>query len=288
MPLILRTPEPFGSKQARACLPPRLLNFHKKKASVLLVAGSAQYLGAAILCARGAFRAGAGYVRLALPAALAPMAMALLPEAVISGLGRGSSLGLGQRAAVEALATGCHAVAVGPGLGRSRGTQSLVRALWKGLRTAAVFDADALAALRPPQRPGGPRIITPHEGEAQLILGSKALDDGREMAARLMASRWRCVALLKGPRTLVASPDGRLSANRSGSAVLATAGSGDVLTGAIAALLAQGATPYDAARLGAWIHGRAADRWKTRHSGRGLLASDLADALPRALGDAGA
>jgi NAD(P)H-hydrate epimerase len=277
----------FSQAEAAAFLPPRPESQHKKRAVVLLVAGSAQYLGAALLCGRGAYRSGAGLVRLALPEPLAPYAMAAFPELVVHGLGTGAFLGTGQLVELHELAQEVHAVAVGPGLGREPQTKALVQQLWQKGSRPAVFDADALALLDLEQRPGGPRVLTPHEGELQAMLGLQALHEGRAAAARLLALKCHGVALLKGPGTLVARADGTLSVNSNGSPVLASAGSGDVLAGCIAALMAQGADPYDAARLGAWVHGWAGDHWAAQNAGRGLLASDLADLLPKALHEIG-
>ena len=281
----IRTLDPILLKKA---LPARSADQHKKKAEVFIVAGSAQYLGAALLCARGAYRAGAGMVRLALPNALAPEAMAAFPEVVVQGLGAQSYLTLDHAETLRASAAAAHAIAVGPGLGRHPETLALVRKLWTGLPQAAVFDADALAALDLKAAPGGPRVLTPHEGELALLQGPEALKEGRVQAVRALASRSHSVALLKGPGTLIAQPDGSTSLNPLGGPVLATAGTGDVLTGAIAALMAQGAAPYDAACLGAWIHAWAGQHWAESQAGRGMLASDLADRLPLALAQLGA
>jgi NAD(P)H-hydrate epimerase len=277
----------FDQAAARAVLPARAESQHKKRAVVLLVAGSAQYLGAALLCARGAYRTGAGMVRLVLPEPLAVGAMAAFPELVVHGLGSSPFLGPGQVSEVEALAAQAHALVVGPGLGREPETRALIQRLWSHTPQTAVFDADALASLDLEQRPGGARVLTPHEGELVALLGPQALQAGRPSAARLLALKSHSVALLKGPATLVARPDATLSVNTTGSPVLATAGSGDVLAGCIAALIAQGADPYDAACVGAWIHGWAGEHWASEHAHRGLLASDLADLLPLALAQIG-
>ena len=278
----------FDGERARSALPARAAAMHKKQAEVLLIAGSREYLGAALLCARGAYRSGAGLVRLALPEALAPFAMAALPEAVVTGFSADGALSEMHLEALLALAAGASAVVVGPGLGRLPGTQALVRELWQRLPGPAVFDADALTALDLGGVPGGERVLTPHEGELKRLLGPDALNAGRVAAVRLLAQRSASTALLKGPATLVAMPDGRLSINTSGNAALATAGSGDVLSGVIAALLAQGADAFSAAGLGAWAHGSAADVWAAENAGRGLLASDLTERLPKALALAGA
>lgn len=281
-------PRPLTLEILRPMLPKRPVDLHKKQASVLVVAGSAQYLGAALLCARSAYRSGASLVRLALPAPLAVAAMAALPEMVVVGLGTGPSLAQDAAAEILALAAQSQAVAVGPGLGREPGTQALVRQLWQALPQAALFDADAVAAVDVAVAPGGPRVLTPHEGELKLLLGPQALEPGRNAAARTLAARSHSVGLLKGPGTLIADPHGTLNIETQGSAVLASAGSGDVLSGLISALMAQGAAPYDAACLGAWVHAQAGQRWAAKNAGRGLLASDLIDEIPSVLAQLGA
>lgn len=272
----------FGASEARAALPPRAPDAHKHQARLLLLAGSKAYLGAALLCARSAYRGGAGYVQVALPAELAASAALGLPEAVIAPLQSPDP------AAIAALAVKARAVVVGPGLGREPGTLALVAALWQSLPQAALFDADALAALKPGTPAAGPRILTPHEGELKLLLGPEALAQGREAAVAALAQAYGAVALLKGPGTLIASPDSRCVRCGSGTPALASAGTGDVLSGLIGALLAQGAAPFEAAALGAWLHGRSAELWAAAHAGRGLLASDLPEIFPTALAEAGA
>jgi len=276
----------YGQESARAALKPRPRGLHKRDAELLVVAGSAEYLGAGILCARAAYRAGAGLVRLALPEPLAPFAQSAMPEAVVAGLPASGALGEMHLEALLALAAQADAAVVGPGLGRRDETLALVRELWARLPMPALFDADALGALRPGAAPGGERVLTPHEGEIRRMLGPQALDRGRAAAARTLAASFSAVALLKGPSTLVATPGGALSVDNEGTPVLATAGTGDVLSGAIGALLAQGLDAWDAARLGAWAHGRSAAAWSRRNGDRGLLATDLAEGLPAALAQA--
>jgi hydroxyethylthiazole kinase-like uncharacterized protein yjeF len=276
----------FDLAAARRALPPRALDANKRQSEVLIIAGSREYLGAALLSARGAYRSGAGLVRLALPESLAQAGALALPEAVIAALPGAQALSLEHLAALLGLAESAHALVVGPGLGRREGTQALVAALWERLAKTAVFDADALFALPLATACAGPRVLTPHEGELKQLLGPEALKDGRRAAVRTLAKAGHCVALLKGPATLVSQAEGPLSENSTGNPALATAGSGDVLSGAIAALMAQGAAPFAAACLGAWAHGLAADHWVQSHGPRGLLASELADGLPWALAQA--
>ncbi len=282
--------ELYGAERARAALRPRPADFHKRKAVVTIAAGSRAYLGAALLCSRAAYRGGATLVRLALPADLTPYAQAALPEAVVAGLGAGGSLDGGDATAVLELCAGSRALVVGPGLGRSPGAAALASRLWGEAPLPAVFDADALHALEPGTSHPWPRILTPHEGELKALRGESALDGGRPAAARDLAAAFGSVALLKGPGTLVADPAGNLVRNPGATAVLATAGSGDVLSGLIAALLSQGLEAFEAAALGAWVHARAAELWRTAHAGadRGMLATDLAERLPEALAAAGA
>lgn len=281
-------PLSFGLAQARQALPARAVDAHKRQAELLIIAGSSEYLGAALLCARAAYRSGAGLVRLALPQSLAQAAVTALPEAVVVALPAQDALGVDNFEALAKLAQSAKAVVVGPGLGRQPATLALVAQLWEYLPQATVFDADALFALPLAKPSAGPRVLTPHEGELEQMLGADALKDGRQAAARALAVAGHCVALLKGPASLVAGPEGAMTVNNTGNAALASAGTGDVLSGLIGALLAQGADAFAAAGLGAWAHGLAADRWVEKNAGRGLLASDLVEGLPAALAEAGA
>ncbi|MBL9079685.1 MAG: NAD(P)H-hydrate dehydratase [Planctomycetes bacterium] len=256
---------------------PRPRGAHKGDAgTVLVVAGSHDMLGAAVLCADAALRGGAGLVRVALPRALQP----LLPLAVPAATTLPRTVGR-----VRAAAAAADAVVVGPGLGASAATRSLVRAVLAASRAPVVLDADALnvlAPLRAPLRCAGPVVLTPHPGEAARLLGSDsgAVQRDRRAALAALCARSGAIVLLKGAGTLVG--DGRRCfTNRTGNPGLATAGAGDVLAGLLAALLAQGEAPFAAACLAAHLHGAAADRLARRTSERGLVASDL----PRAIGE---
>jgi NAD(P)H-hydrate epimerase len=157
-----------------------------------------------------------------------------------------------------------------------------------------VLDADALSALVPPdcdpaallRGAPAPRVLTPHLGEMARLTGdtAAALEARRIDAAREWARRWGCVLVLKGAPTVVADPEGRTSVNPTGNPGMATAGMGDVLTGTIAALLAQRLAPYDAARLAVFAHGTAGDMAAAEIGAVGLLAGDVVERLPRALG----
>jgi ADP-dependent NAD(P)H-hydrate dehydratase / NAD(P)H-hydrate epimerase len=255
--------------------------------SVLVVGGSPGLTGAAMLAALGAFRADAGYVTLAVPESTLPVFEARVLEAVKRPLPEDSAGRLLPRAAdaVLEVAERAGAVAIGPGLGRTEGTRDLVRILLERLETPVVLDADALWGLEPFER-RAPTIFTPHAGELANLLGI----DAREVAAhrldsvRRAASLFGAVVLLKGPDTLVAAPREGVLVAAYGEPSLATAGTGDVLTGVITAFLAKGMEPRLAAAAGAVAHG-IASRVVDPHVG--LVASDLLPGIQRALSGEG-
>jgi NAD(P)H-hydrate epimerase len=226
--------------------------------------------GAVCLAAKAAFRADAGYVAVAVPAETLPVIETLLLEAV-----------KGSRERVDELAKRASSFAVGPGLGRGDEELALVRRLLSDLQLPAVVDADALFELEPGDWPA-PRVLTPHAGELGRLLGEEAewVDAHRLEAAQRAVDRYRCVVLLKGPGTLVAAPGEGVLVCDSGTPALATAGTGDVLTGVIASFLAKGIDARLAAAAGAVAHGRAAELAPHQV---GLVASDVIASLPRAL-----
>jgi len=238
--------------------------------SVLVVGGSPGLTGAVCLAAEAAFRADAGYVAVAVPPASLPVVELRLLEAVKAPLER-----------VDELAGRASALALGPGLGRGDEQRALVRRLLAEIELPAVVDADALFELEPGQWPA-PRVLTPHSGELGRLLGEASdwVDAHRLEAVRRAADRYGCVVLLKGADTLVAAPGAGVLVSTSGRPSLATAGTGDVLTGIIAAFLAKGMDPRLAAAAAAYAHGRAAEL-APQHIG--LVASDVIDALPRSL-----
>jgi len=251
--------------------------------SVLVVGGSRGLTGAAMLAALAAFRADAGYVAVAAPESALPVLEARLLEAVKRPLPEDPSGRLVPRAAdavVEA-AEKADAVAIGPGLGRSDGTKELVRILLERLDAPVVLDADALWELEPFTR-SAPTILTPHAGELARLLGTKTreVDAHRLASARRAASLFGCVVLLKGADTLVAAPREGVLVAAYGQPSLATAGTGDVLTGVVAAFLAKGMEPRLAAAAAAAAHGVASTLVPNQV---GLVASDLLPAVQRAL-----
>ena len=273
----------------RALLPPRDPGAHKRDfGSVAVVAGSRGKIGAAVLAARGALRGGAGLVTVFCPASLETVIVAAMPEAMTVGLAEQD--GCLTAAAGADLVTRLEefdAAVVGPGLGTSPGAVAAIRAVVSRTRLPLVLDADGLNAFsgRPRElsRRRGPTVATPHPGEAGRLLGRSARDvqSDRLAAARALAKTTRCCVLLKGEASLTATPDGRVVVNPTGSPLLATAGSGDVLAGVIGALVAGGLPVEDAAAAAAWLHGAAGERLALTLGDAGLLAAEVADAVPR-------
>jgi len=272
-------------------LPERPRDGHKGRfGHVLVIAGSQGKTGAAALAAKGALRGGSGLVTLACPSSLNDILEQKCTEAMTAPVAETARRGLSGEALEELveLAGERDVVAMGPGVGRDKSTESLMRSLVRRLGVPLVIDADGLNAFA--GNPGalrahaGPTVLTPHPGEAAALLGRSAaeINHDRVAAARDLARETDSVVLLKGAATVVAEPAGRVIINPTGGPALSTGGTGDVLTGLVAALLAQGVDAMEAAALAAYLHGAAGD-WLSDEGGEsGLLASDLADALPAA------
>ena len=237
---------------------------------VLVVGGSRGMTGAVSLAARAAFRADAGYVTIAAPSDSIPVLETLVVEAVKRPLDD-----------VFDAALRAQALAVGPGLGRGEEAHALVRRLLAELAIPAVVDADALHELEPCEWPA-PRVLTPHEGELGRLLGreSSEIAAHRLEAVQEAAERFDCVVVLKGEDSLVAAPGRGVLVAALGPPSLATAGTGDVLTGITAAFLAKGMEPHRAAAAACAAQQLAAREAPQRY---GLVASDVVDALPSAL-----
>lgn len=248
--------------------------------SVLVVGGQPGMTGAAALCALAALRADAGYVTLAVPAGSLRTAEVLALEPVKVAWEEDTALDT-----ILEVSTRASALALGPGLGRSDARRALVRDLLARLDLPAVVDADALFGLEPVER-AAPTVLTPHAGELARLLDTTAEWVGahRLEAARAGAERFGATVLLKGADTIVASPGGAVVVSDQGPPSLATAGTGDVLTGIVASFLAKGLDPALAAAAAAVAHARAAELAPHR---AGLVASDLLDALPPALAAGG-
>jgi NAD(P)H-hydrate epimerase len=275
-----------------AVLPARPLDGHKKMSGTLVVvAGSRAMTGAARLVARAAMRAGAGYVVVALPASILPVVQAGLTEAVFLALPETDAGSIAPEAvdAVVSAAGDAHAVAIGPGLSRHAATASFVREVVRTSPAPLVVDADALNAFAADATSLADRkadaVLTPHGGELARLLGREPSTD-RLADARGLAEQTRAVALVKGTRTVVVEPGGTARVNPTGSTALATAGTGDVLTGTIGGLLARGVEPFAAAWAGAYLHGLAGLAAAGR-AGDGTVAVDVADRLPDAIARVG-
>jgi hydroxyethylthiazole kinase-like uncharacterized protein yjeF len=255
---------------------------------VLVIAGSKGMMGAAALCSRACLRSGAGLVTLAHPGGLGADPAGLLAEVMTTDLAATSGGGFARAAekAIEELAASRDVLAIGPGLGRDGETIDLVRRLVVSIDRPIVLDADGLFGLAGQldllHGREAPIILTPHPGEAARLLDIDVsrLNSDRVDAARTLAERSRAIVLLKGAATVVADPVGRTLIIPTGGPVLASAGTGDVLTGIVAALLASGRPPFEAAGLAAWWHGATADRLDPGRAGFGRLASEVADGLP--------
>ncbi|MEP6758952.1 MAG: NAD(P)H-hydrate dehydratase [Actinomycetota bacterium] len=276
------------SADVAAVLPERPIDGHKKASGTLVVvAGSRGMPGAARLAARAAGRAGAGYVIVATPASAMPTIQADLSEAVFLALPETSSGSIAAEAigpVGEAIA-GAHALAIGPGLSRDAETTAFVRALVREVSVPVVLDADALNAFAGEHEALADRkaeaILTPHLGELARLVGRPAGD--RLSEARSLALAVDVVALVKGTRSVIAAPDATVRVNPTGSPALATAGTGDVLTGTIGALLARGVEPFAAAWGGAYLHGLAGILAAGPDDGGGIVAGDVAEHLPDAI-----
>lgn len=276
---------------AAAALPRRASDTHKFSAgSVVVVAGSPDYVGAPRLAALAAARSGAGYVRLATDARVADRLADALPTVPVTALPVTGDA-LDPDAALDALAphlSRAHALVVGPGLGRAHGTAALVRALLLSTNLPIVVDADALAALddawlRAHGRPSW--VLTPHTGElARLVGGDTPNLADRPSTARHLAARWNATLVVKGLPSVVGTPEGAAYVGVAHSVGLATAGTGDVLAGMTGAFLAQGRAPAPAALLALHVGGRAAQRYARRHAAASMQATDLVHLLPTVLG----
>jgi NAD(P)H-hydrate epimerase len=262
---------------------------------VLVVAGSAGKSGAAVLAGTGALKAGAGLATIATPDIVQAVVASAQPEYMTESLptsGDGSiAVESMEDAAIAKILSGKTVLAVGPGLGQVAGTQKFIRALVQSTELPTILDADGLNAfagrgdaLR--QRKSQFLAITPHPGEMARLQGISNADvqKDRVRIAAEAAKRWNAHVLLKGFHTILASPDGQMFVNTTGNPGLAKGGSGDVLTGILAALTGQFGTKdwLRVLALGAWLHGRAADTLIEDVDPSGIVAGDVARALPYA------
>ena len=272
-------------------LPARPADGHKGTfGTALILAGSRGMTGASALAARAAARSGVGLVYSAMPKDLAPVFDTLLIEAVkhVIPTTAGDRFDADSTEAALELAKAANSVALGPGLSTRPGVSDFVNAFVKGYDGPLVIDADGLNALG--ENPeclkerSAPTIITPHPGEMSRLCGvsTKEIQSNRIAAAQEFASRHGVTVALKGAQTIIADPDGQTCINTSGNSGLAKGGSGDVLTGLIAGLLAQGMSAGDTARLGVFLHGLAGDKAAKKIGVRAMIPSDVIEVLGEA------
>lgn len=254
-------------------VPARAAGAHKGDSGRLLIVGGNHGMGgAALLAGQGALRAGAGLVSVVTRRTHVPALLAAQPELMSYGFETG--------ALPETLRKGTGVILAGPGLGQDDWARELL-ALLAGDPRSLVLDADGLNLLAAEPELLRPSVITPHPGEAARLLGQSTMDVQRDRlaAAARLSERWQAVVVLKGAGTVVQIPGELPWICDGGSPALATAGTGDVLAGVIAALLAAGMTPGDAARAAVAAHAEAGERLATRSGQRGLVASDLPAAI---------
>ena len=271
----------------RGRLPQRDPEGHKGDfGKVLCVCGSVGYTGAPIFASRSAVRTGAGLVFLGVPRSVWPVAAVKSDEAMPFPLPETADgkLSLLAEEPIRRRAAGCDAMLLGCGLGRDWQTDELVRNLLN-IEKPLVLDADGLNALdgRPEllQKRPAVTVLTPHEGEFFRLGGD--LSPGRERAAAAFSRKYGVYLILKGHRTLIAAPDGRMAVNTTGNCGMAKGGSGDVLAGMLLSLLGQGCGTFEACCAAVWLHGRAGDLAAADKGERGMTPTDLLEQIQYAL-----
>jgi NAD(P)H-hydrate epimerase len=282
---------PIDENLARSLVPERPKDSHKGTfGRLLVIAGSAGLTGAASLACEAAFRAGVGMVTLGIPRSLNLAMETRLTETMTRPLPEtdSQSLSLAAFDEIAEMAGRMSAMAVGPGLSTHPETQELIQKLASEIDIPMVVDADGLNALvgktdiLTSRRE--PTIVSPHPGEMARLaeLPISEVEQKREEIAARCASIWRVEVILKGAPSVVGASDGELYVNTTGNPGMATAGSGDVLTGILGALLCQGVRPEDAAVLGTYLHGLAGDCAAERFTSRAMIAGDIISHLPDA------
>ena len=281
--------ELINAEDLRKVMKRRVRGAHKGDfGHLLIVGGAAGYSGAVALAAEAALRSGAGLVTLLVPESIVPIVAGIIPEAMVHG---------GSETKDGALSAGCldklkkdvsdfSAVLAGPGMTAHKQTRVVVDCILRKSRGPVVLDADALNVFAKQagviRKASSPVIITPHPGEMGRLMGCSADEvqhDRFGMAVRA-AEETDSVVILKGAGTVVAAKGKSLSVNMTGNPGMATGGMGDVLSGFVAGLAAQGIDPFDAARVGVYLHGRAGDNVALRSSQAGMTAGDLVEELP--------
>jgi len=285
--------EILTKESMRRLVQPRAQDSHKGDyGRVLVVAGSPGKTGAAVLAGLAALRSGAGLVTIATPASLVPIVAASASECMTLGLPEDEAGFITLAGLDQIIEFNADVIAIGPGLGRTPGARALVRAVAERTGVPLILDADAVVAFAGEPdalvgRDGVDIVITPHPGEMAALVGLSAADiqAHRLAVARDFAATHRLHVVLKGHRTIVATPEGRSFINLTGNAGMATAGAGDVLTGAIAAWTGQLLDAEGACKLAVYVHGLAGDLAESDEGEVGLIAGDVLSRLGEAVLD---
>ena len=275
---------------------PRPKNVHKKKlGQILLIVGSRTMPGAGILSVLGSLRSGAGLTIAAYPQELRTVIVKAVPEAIHLNLSQTStgSLALGSYNAIIKATKNIDAIVIGPGLAEHPQTGKLIIKLVKNISQPLIIDASALNVLsklsdvsKLLKKRKYLTILTPHEGEMAMLTGlsSKEISSKRKLLALKMARLWNVIMILKGPHTIIASPDKKIIINNTGGPGLATAGSGDVLAGIVATLVAQNLDrAFMASAAAVQLHGLAGDMATQALGEKSVIASDVLEYLPKAI-----
>jgi NAD(P)H-hydrate epimerase len=281
----------LDDEDAQELIPDRAPDVNKGSCGhVLVVGGSSGMAGAPAMCARAAVRSGSGLVTVAVPASLQPVLEIKLTEELTLGLPEEKgSLDWGAVEKLAGMSEKYDVIALGPGLGSDPWARDVVPGVLRSIELPIVLDADGLNSIAGRaevlKERKAPTVLTPHPGEMARLLGTNVADvqSDRVGCARGAAGEWGVIIVLKGAGTVVASPDGEVRVNATGNPGMATGGMGDVLTGLIASLIGQGATPFDAASAGAYLHGLSADLVASMDGMIGMTAGDVIRHLPLAM-----
>ena len=270
-------------------------NTHKNDfGHVLILAGSRRMLGAGALCSISAMRAGAGLVTFGVPQSLNSTALKKISNCIMTmplTETKDQALSVAAFNQIKKDLFKYDCIAIGPGMSTGSSTQKLILKIIGTSLTPLVIDADALNAVsRNPdvlKKTTTTKILTPHPGEMSRLTGLKktTIEKNRKDVAQKFAEKYNCILLLKGHNTVVAWPGAKstIYINKTGNPGMSTAGSGDVLTGIIAALVGQGLSGFDAAKFGAYLHGKAGDLAAKKKTKISLIASDIIDFIPAAI-----
>ena len=258
---------------------------------VFVIAGSVGLTGAAYLTSMASLLSGSGLVTLGVPKGINSIMEEKLTEVMTIPLPETNeqTLSVAALAKIKSFSKSTDVVAIGPGLSRNKNTESLIRKIVQSANKPIVLDADGINAFEKKagllKKVKQALVITPHPGEMSRLIGEsvKAIQKKRIATAKKVSKNLKCVTVLKGARTVVSSPKGEIYVNETGNPGMATAGVGDVLTGMIASFIGQGIEPFGAAKLGAYLHGRAGDLAMREKGEISLIATDLLGKLPTVL-----